>query len=92
MRSRAQVLANIVDCGNAAEKFRRLRISNGKFHDGVWCKPGGSQVCSPSSASPTPMTLSPTVPHTHVRYSPRGPSSVYASRVCCLQDSRECLA
>ena len=40
----AQVLTNIVDCGNTVEKFRRLRVSNGKFHDGVWCKPGGSEV------------------------------------------------
>ena len=42
-----QVLANVVECGNAVEKYRHLRISNSKFHDGVWCKPGGSEVAFP---------------------------------------------
>ena len=47
-RRRAQVLANIVDCGNSVEKFRRLRLGNSKFHSGVWCRPGGSEVRSSS--------------------------------------------
>ena len=81
------MLANIVDCGNTVEKFRRLRISNGKFHDGVWCKSGGSQACCPHqlhrrtftcnilSVSAQPCTVVPA----------GGKVRFHASRACCLE-------
>lgn len=102
VRCRAQVLANIVDCGNTAEKFRRLRISNGKFHDGVWCKPGGSQASSPSVYHPRSAPVTSRLKATHcppralvqeedVIWTPVGMLTRRASKCgcrCCIGNAR----
>lgn len=44
----AQVIGNIVGCGNSNSKYRKLHISSGRFHDEVWIQPGGRQVGLPS--------------------------------------------
>ena len=43
--ARAQVIGNVVDSGNAADKYRRLRTGSGRFHEAAWSRPGGRQVC-----------------------------------------------